>query len=61
MRNVLAHRAHPARAFTVGGPTNWQLDDIPIDEKTTSVRREWLAANVLSLLESASTFTLRYF
>jgi hypothetical protein len=61
VRNVLAHRAHPARVFTTGGPVKWQLHDIAIDEKTTTVHRGWLAANLLSLLEAASEFTARYF
>jgi len=69
VRNILAHRAQPARQYSVelsastGGPgnssvgaTEWQMVNLTLDEQTTSIRRQWLAANLTACIEATSDF-----
>ena len=63
IRNVLAHRAHPGRIFSVGGPegdyTKWSLEEIVIDVETTSKWRRWLALTLGDLLAAVDIFASR--
>ena len=59
-RNVLTHRAHPGRTFSISdlhdSTALWTTLDVPIDEGTTRTRRQWLATELTALLEGLSTF-----
>lgn len=73
MRDVLAHRGMPPRAFYVGGDRNgmatmpknfrdpsdqWQFD-LPVDEQTTASHRKWLCDALKELIIAADDFCNR--
>lgn len=73
MRDVLAHRGMPPRAFNCGGERNgmttmpknikdpsdqWQFD-LPVDEQTTVSRRQWLDNMLDGLIGAANDFCNR--
>jgi hypothetical protein len=73
MRDVIAHRGGPPRKFYVGGDRNgmatmpknikdpsdqWQFD-LPVDEKTTVSRRQWLDNMLNKLISAANDFCNR--
>lgn len=60
IRNLLAHRSAPGRAFHLGGPHHGEalwVKGIQIDKNTTASRREWLAKTIRALLNAADDFT----
>ena len=61
VRNLLSHRVHPGRVYSVGGPpaippTAWS--GIAINVDTTRTRRTWLAAQITDLLREAHAFVV---
>ena len=59
IRNVLAHRISPARAFLAGGPqhgTALWMGLGTLDAATTRDRRAWLAAKLTDLVEATADF-----
>jgi len=63
-RHVLTHRGAPGRIIeaSVGGPPRppdddiWKLREIPLNDRTTLSRRQWLAATLDSVLRDAEPF-----
>jgi hypothetical protein len=62
IRNVLTHRTAPGRRMYVGigvadaPPTEWKLNDIPMDETLVPVRRAALARLLAQLMDGCATF-----
>lgn len=62
IRNILAHRSAPGRSiFEVGYPksSEW-IFGIEINKDTTATRFAWLQENIERLLDSLSTFIIKY-
>ncbi len=62
IRNVLAHRSTPPRAFRLGGPRDRQTSwgQINLDENTMAHRLQWLSENLSLLLNDTNTFVKKY-
>lgn len=69
IRNILAHRSAPGRIVSLdvnhkeasSAKLTWKLKNIPLDEKTTSVRRKWLSTTLEVILRDTRLFTEKYF
>jgi hypothetical protein len=59
-RNVLSHRMIPGRRFSEPGGALW-LYGIAIDNRTTSLRREWLSGHLFQILDFAHIFAKDHF
>jgi hypothetical protein len=64
IRNILIHRSAPGRKFHIGGESHglaiWNAK-IEINEKTTSVKYEWLTSTLVKLVSAADEFTSKHF
>jgi hypothetical protein len=64
IRNILAHRSQPGRHFFQGGEHHgdvlW-LNEIQIDENTTSSRYDWLTKTLTKVLSDAEKFVVDLF
>lgn len=65
IRNVLSHRGQPGRLIIAGdNPEHdaiWHVWDVPIGEKTTTTRREWLSDTLRDLLVDTHKFVSAHF
>ena len=65
IRNILTHRTAPGRRMYVGigkddaPPTEWKLNNIPLDASMVPNRRRELARMLTSLIEGANVFVAR--
>jgi hypothetical protein len=62
VRNILSHRCAPGRHIYVGGyiEVTW-IQNIKINEDTTSLRRKWLVNLLNKLMNAANKFTANKF
>jgi hypothetical protein len=58
VRNVVAHRVSPARVIWRGGEKSGQAHwmDIPLNDATTTTRRQWLSTELAELLRAVAVF-----
>jgi hypothetical protein len=62
VRNALTHRGTPGRHHRVGGePEPMPWGTIHLDERTTTLRRAWLATTLGVLLSAAEVFASEHF